>query len=70
MKTGTKVRVTYGDKSVEGAVVLANESGSALAMRLEGLIDGHVGFMAVNRDAEGIYHAVINGHVVTVEEIP
>jgi hypothetical protein len=70
MKTGTKVRVSQGDESILGEVVLSNESGSSLAVKLNGLLAGHVGFMAVNRAADGVYYAVVNGDPVEIEVIP
>jgi hypothetical protein len=70
VKAGTKVRVSHGDKSVTGVVKLCSANGKALAIKLNGLLDGHVGFMAVSRSDDGVYYAVVNGHVVLIETIP
>ncbi len=69
MKVGSKVRVHHGEESVVGVVELCSDNGRSLALKIDGLLDGHVGFMALSRNSDGTYHTIISHHVVDVEEI-
>jgi hypothetical protein len=66
MKTGDPVSIRFGDRTVEGTILLASDNGKSLMLGFEAMLGGHLGMMPVLRDEAGVYRSIITGEPVAV----
>jgi hypothetical protein len=68
-KTNDRVRVTLGDRTVPGVVLLASPNGYSLALEFDAMLGGYAGGMPVLWDAEaGTFRGLMCGRPVRVDE--
>ena len=65
-KTGDKVRITYGEQTTEGNILLASENGRALMLAFEAVLGGYAGHMPV-RYERGTFRDLIQQREVLIE---
>lgn len=67
-KTGDRVRITYGQLTVLGTVLLASTNGRSLFLSFEALLGGYVGQMPILMDEDGVFRDLINSQPVRLEQ--
>lgn len=73
-RTGERVRITTGGRTVDGTVILASPNGRSLALGFEALLSpmgglgGYAGMMPVMWN-EGAFRDLIQGAPVALDEV-
>jgi hypothetical protein len=65
-KTGDKLVLTHGERTVAATVKLASPCGRSLMLAFEALLGGYAGMMPVLRHTDGEYRDLITTSVVTL----
>lgn len=72
MKSGDRVTITFGDRTVPGEVVLVTKTGMAGALSFEAILfprqgeNGYAGMMPVMAHDDGSYTDLMYGEPVTI----
>lgn len=64
-KSGDRVRIQYGQQTVEGQVVIAADNGKSLALVFDAMLGGYVQMMPVLFDGE-FFRDLVQGEVVGI----
>lgn len=67
LQYGDIVNLTCDGRTVEAKVVLASPNGQSLALEFEGIVNWHIGVMAVSQRDGGGYIATVTGAPVQLE---
>lgn len=60
-RTGDRVVLTLGQRTVDATVLLASENGRSLMLGFEAIVEGCVGMMPVFDDGSGTFHNIMTG---------
>jgi len=66
---GDRIKIVYGEREVEGEVVIGSHNNAALMISFDAMLGGHVGVMPVlvHDQERGIYHSIIDGTEVRIQ---
>jgi hypothetical protein len=64
--TGDSVTLICGGETSDGEISLASQNGRWLIVRFGAVINGHIGVMPLEQQADGSYRSLANGATVKV----
>ena len=68
VETGDRVAIATGGEKMAALVIAASDNGRSLMLEFDGILDGHVGSMAVLLHDDGVYRSVTTGRDILLAD--